>query len=123
MSSEDVPQLIMRIQERMIQSQRQLATVEAQLTLHQREARKSELTLRELASLDPDTPMYRSVGKMFLREDRSEIQDQLQKQQREAKDTVLALEKKKKYFEREAKEANDNLMDVLRSSRGGAGSS
>ncbi|KAJ1922234.1 hypothetical protein H4219_000096 [Mycoemilia scoparia] len=117
MSGENIPELIGRIQERLENSHRQLVIVDTQLSMQTREARKAELTLQELSTMDAKTPMYLSVSKMFVMEDQATIKKNLDKQIKDSKETISALEKKKKYFEREMKGANDNLTDLIRSTR------
>lgn len=54
-----------KIQVQVYQTNQQLAALRAQINSQQREAKLNTLTLTELQGIqDPNTPFYRSVGKM-----------------------------------------------------------
>lgn len=57
-------QLYGEIQTQALKTQQELALGRSQLAGKQREMRMTQLTLKEMSSLDPDTPVYEGVGKM-----------------------------------------------------------
>ena len=62
--------------------------VKAKLEAISREMRRNDLTKDEIDALPEETPLYRSVGKMFLRAERPAVATFLKEQ--------LAAEEKKK---------------------------
>lgn len=59
-----VPQLYGEIQTQALKTQQELALGRSQLVSKQREMRLTQLTLNEMSSLAPETPIYEGVGKM-----------------------------------------------------------
>lgn len=59
-----VLQLYGEIQTQAVKTQQELALGRSQLVSKQREKRLTQLTLDEMSSLAPDTPVYEGVGKM-----------------------------------------------------------
>lgn len=64
MSDDSLPVLLNTVQSRLVQAQRNLSIVRAQVQARQREAKLQELTLEQLHGLGGDTKMYEAVGKM-----------------------------------------------------------
>ena len=56
------------MQTRLVQSQRQLSIVRAQVNARQREAKLEDLTLEQLKGFGEGTRMYEAVGKMCVEE-------------------------------------------------------
>ena len=54
------------IESQAIAAQQQIGLVRTQLAARQREMRLAQLTLAEISTLPPDTPVYEGVGKMCV---------------------------------------------------------
>ncbi|OMJ08957.1 putative prefoldin subunit 1 [Smittium culicis] len=101
------------IQDKIMSSRRQLANVDSQLTIQYRESRKNEITKSELEALPNSTETYLSVGKMFSSKPKDSIIADLEKQTKLTKATYESLTKKKKFLEKELKDASDSLKDFI----------
>lgn len=124
-------QLLNTVQTRLVQSQRQLSIVRAQVNARQREAKLDELTLEQLKGLGSGTRMYEAVGKMcvvvrlyrFMQESYEDVAMGLKKKQQQALEENQMLQKKQtvrvrylpQFLEKEASEAQTHLNDLVRS--------
>lgn len=68
---------------------------------------------REITSLDPKTRTYESVGRMFILTDVSEVKVNLKKRQNTADEKIKLLENNKNYLERNLKDSENNLRDLV----------
>jgi len=102
-----------------IQSIRESKTVEANISMAQREYKAQELTKTELEQLpndgngDNDAKMYRSIGKMFLRSSRTDIMDHLENSMAAEQTREVDLVQKQKYLERKIKSQQQNIQELL----------
>lgn len=71
------------------------------------------IVFREICSLETSTKTYESVGRMFLLTPMNEVKDNLKKRQTVADDKIKALENNKAYLERNLKEAENNLREMV----------
>ncbi|KAJ1878794.1 hypothetical protein H4R99_000091 [Coemansia sp. RSA 1722] len=116
MSSEDkIQEVYMRITQKIQDSQKQLSQIEVQISGNERESRLASLTKREIEALDASTPLYKSVGKMFVQESKDILISDLDSAIDGSKSMVDALKKKQKYVQRDLDEASGNLRDFIRS--------
>ncbi|KAJ1723291.1 hypothetical protein LPJ53_002340 [Coemansia erecta] len=116
-------QVYFRITQKIQDSQKQIGQIEAQIAGNDRESRLASLTRREIEGLDSSTPMYKSVGKMFVQAPRDALIDELDASIESAKTMTDALEKKHKFVKRELDEATGNLRDVIQSMKASAAAS
>ncbi|ORX70974.1 Prefoldin [Linderina pennispora] len=120
MADDSLQQVYQRITSRIQEKQKQLAQIEAQISLHQRETRLAGLTKRELEGLGNSVPMYKSMGKMFVQETKADLLADLEKTTTESATMLTALEKKQKFVKRELDDATGNLRDIVMSSQAAA---
>ncbi len=80
-------------------TQRDLLEARAQLQACMREMKKFDLTRKELDRLSDNTPLYRSVGKVFIFNDRGEINKSLEAGEKEKNNEASQAELKIKYLE------------------------
>ncbi|KAJ2778067.1 hypothetical protein GGI15_004295 [Coemansia interrupta] len=113
-------QIYFRITQKIQSSQKQIGQIEAQIASSDRESRLASLTRREIEGLDASTPMYKSVGKMFVQAPKDALMDELDESIESAKTLTDALEKKQKFVKRELDEATSNLRDVIQSMKASA---
>ncbi|EPQ30453.1 uncharacterized protein PFL1_01979 [Pseudozyma flocculosa PF-1] len=116
--------ILNKIQTQVVQSQRELAYVRTQIASKEREAKLCDLTLSQLAprsstggeaTTDDEGGYYRSVGKMFLSDTRSNITTDLTSKATTYRDEAKVLEKKQKYLEKQAADAQAHLKDIFSS--------
>lgn len=108
-------------QNKLIDYQRQLATVRTQVSLKDREARTIELSLKELGSISSDNAakaaepvnVYKSVGKMFLQSSVPELEQEMTNRVSELKSESEALSKKQEWLERQYNDTHSNLKEIL----------
>ncbi|KAJ1644070.1 hypothetical protein J3B02_006035 [Coemansia erecta] len=117
MSSEDntIQEVYMRITQKIQDCQKQLGQIDVQISANERESRLASLTKREIEPLDSSTPLYKSVGKMFVQESKETLIKDLDSTIESSKSMVDALQKKQKFVQRDLDEASGNLRDVIRS--------
>ena len=60
-----------------------------------------------------DTKAYESVGRMFVKQDMTVIQKNLDSLVDELKDKIKKLETNKEYLSRNLKESEDNLRELV----------
>ncbi|CAG8511118.1 9435_t:CDS:2 [Paraglomus occultum] len=73
----------------------------------------TELTKKELSTLDSNVITYKSVGKAFFRADLPLLMNDMDKQVEKVTSEIEVLDKKKKYLERHINEAQTGLKEVL----------
>ncbi|KAI8922955.1 Prefoldin [Entophlyctis helioformis] len=101
-------------QSKISESSKQLAVVRAQLQGRDREKRLSELTAKELNALPADVSAYRSVGKMFLKEDIAGLKDELNTRATAADKDLVALKRAETKLDRELKDAEKSFDSLLK---------
>ncbi|KAF9183070.1 hypothetical protein BGZ51_004256 [Haplosporangium sp. Z 767] len=102
------------LQSKLQEATRMVASVQAQIQTREREKRLSELTNKELSSLQPDTVTYKSVGKMFIQEPLPQLTSELTERATEMGKDMEALDKKRIYWERQKTEAQGNLQELIK---------
>ncbi|KAN0064801.1 hypothetical protein ACQY0O_001858 [Thecaphora frezii] len=106
-----------KIQAQVVSSQRELAMVRAQIASRERETKLSTLTLSQLFpdGQQPQGGYYRSVGKMFIQDTPTNISSDLETKSQTLREEIKALEKKQKYLEKQAADAQAHLKDIFSS--------
>ncbi|KAF9434219.1 hypothetical protein BGZ76_008372 [Entomortierella beljakovae] len=102
------------LQSKLQEATRMVASVQAQIQTREREKRLSELTNKELSSLQPNTVTYKSIGKMFIQEPLKDLTTELSTRAKEMEKEMEALDKKRIYWERNKTEAQGNLQELIR---------
>lgn len=67
----------------------------------------------EITSLDQNTRTYESVGRMFILTPLDEVKKNLKTKQETAEEKIKALENNKSYLERNLKEAENNIREMV----------
>ncbi|KAJ8326311.1 hypothetical protein BDV3_005865 [Batrachochytrium dendrobatidis] len=96
------------------ETSRQLAMVRGQLQGREREKKLSELTAKELEPLDSTVLAYRSVGRMFIKEDISMLKDELHKKSASASKEIVAMERAATKLEGDLKDTERTLQDLIK---------
>ncbi|ORZ09094.1 Prefoldin [Lobosporangium transversale] len=106
--------LVHDLQSKLQEATRMVASVQAQIQAREREKKLSELTNKELSSLQADTVTYKSVGKMFVQEPLNDLTKELSERAKDMTKELEALDKKRIYWERNKTEAQGNLQELIR---------
>ncbi|KAF9952992.1 hypothetical protein BGZ72_005775 [Mortierella alpina] len=113
-SEQALGKIVHDLQAKLQEATRMVASVQAQIQTREREKRLSELTNKELSSLEPETVTYKSVGKMFIQEPLPELTSELTERVTEMDKDMAALDKKRIYWERNKTEAQGNLQELIK---------
>ncbi|CAM9634232.1 unnamed protein product, partial [Hapterophycus canaliculatus] len=111
------PQVIQEFQELSVQlgqTKRELAEVEAQLQATQREKKRGVLTRGELDKVQDGTPMYQSVGKMFLSQTKEDITAMLDGKQEDKSKSEAQLMSKQSYLQSRLASEQSNLEEIIK---------
>jgi len=103
------------LQEKAIETQQKVKLSDLQIDTLKRAKQHAALTERELAAMDKSTKMYESVGRMFMLTPLEDIQAHLKKRADSADEKIKLLENNKTYLERNLKEAENNLRELVAS--------
>lgn len=101
------------LQKKMYDTQTQMRISDVQISQLQQTKKKAELTSQEINSLPGDTKTYQSVGRMFVLQDREFILNELKDAQKQSENRVKELEAKKVYLEKNVKESEANLREMV----------
>ncbi|THH03954.1 hypothetical protein EW145_g5871 [Phellinidium pouzarii] len=113
LSDDTLRKILMQIQQTAVESQRALAVTKSTAAAKERERRILQLTIDEINSLDNNVNMYKGVGKMFVYTPRPAMGIELKTQEKELADDINNLNKKSKYLEKTANEAQAQLRDIF----------
>jgi len=113
MAEDQIRQLLSQIQSQHATATKSAQLVKSQVQSRERESRMLELTLREVGSLEKDTNVYRSVGKMFMLEPLPSLISSFEKEKKDIESDIAGLQKKNKYLENEITQANNAFREVL----------
>lgn len=67
----------------------------------------------EVTKLDSNTKTYESVGRMFILTPLDDVKQNLKKKQEIADEKIKALENNKTYLEKNLKEAENNIREMV----------
>ncbi|VDI65523.1 prefoldin subunit 1-like [Mytilus galloprovincialis] len=103
------------LQIKMINSKNQIKISDAQIEALKRTIQHSKLVYHELSSLAEETRLYEGVGRMFILQPPKEIKNQLDSKMKASEEKIESLQKNKTYLERNIKESEDNLREMITS--------
>ena len=104
----------MEMQSNIISSSKKLSLANSSLSQNQKTIRLSELTMAELAALDVDSTLYRSVGKMFIIEKLPVIMNELDTKSKDAISQVKVLTAAASKYEKELKDSQKSLQELFK---------
>ncbi|QRV80241.1 Prefoldin subunit [Ceratobasidium sp. AG-Ba] len=107
--------ILLQIQQTANDSSRAISATKAQTTSKERERRVIQLTHKEISEIPKDTGVkfYRGVGKMFVQEPRSRVENNLKTQEKELSNDIENLGKKLKYHEKQFNDSQAQLRDIF----------
>jgi prefoldin subunit 1 len=103
---------LVELQEKFTRVARDFNEVNLKLEINHRNKKRSELTLAELTALPPTTPMYKTVGRMFLRTPISSINAEITGYMKQCEENISNLEKKQAYLGKQAESIQANLQEL-----------
>ncbi|CAH1759778.1 3017_t:CDS:2 [Entrophospora sp. SA101] len=105
--------VLMELQTRLLENNRQLNIVKTQIQTKEREKRFAELTKHELSSLNENIRTYKSVGKAFIKTDINILKSDLETTITKTVSDLTALGKSKKYIERNISDSEAGLREII----------
>ncbi|XP_043270730.1 prefoldin subunit 1 [Venturia canescens] len=108
------------LQEKMVDTSQKLKFSDIQIESLKRSKQRAELTIKEMATLEPSTRTYESVGRMFLLDDIKSIKADLETRIKTADEKIKTLDNNKSYLQRNLKESEDNLREMVQQRQGRA---
>jgi len=104
---------LIELQLKVTESNRSLSQVLQLINLNKVEQKRGAATIEELHTVTDDTPSYKSVGRMFLKEPLPSLRQQLQGMMGQVENQITALETKRDYLKKQVKQDEDNLNEVV----------
>jgi len=101
------------LQTKMVTTQQLLKNHDAQIGIISKDIDSSKITGEVISSLPPETNVFESVGRMFVKHRLPEVQEHLDLQVEEMTDKIKKLESNKDYLARNLKESEDNLREMV----------
>lgn len=106
------------LQGKLITTTQQLKVSDAQIETLKRSIQHSVLVEKELDKLPPDTKVYEGVGRMFMLAGMSDVKKTLEDKMKAADTKIKSIEETKSYLERNMKESEDSLRELIISKQG-----
>eukprot|EP00088_Acartia_fossae_P012245 TRINITY_DN16309_c0_g1_i1.p1 TRINITY_DN16309_c0_g1~~TRINITY_DN16309_c0_g1_i1.p1 ORF type:complete len:135 (-),score=39.63 TRINITY_DN16309_c0_g1_i1:245-613(-) len=106
------------LQMKMIESKQKIKLNDLQIENLKRQMTHAALTKSEIESLPSGTKVYESSGRMFLMSDVPSVVEGLNSKQNTCKDKIKTLETSKDYLERNIKESENNLRELITAKKG-----
>lgn len=113
MADEELRKAFSELQVKRMETSQMVAVAEGQRQALQRTITHSQLTCKELSSLPDSTPLYRSIGRMFLLASKDEVRASLEANETSAKDKVSEIKKNIEHWEKAVKEQEDSLRELV----------
>jgi tetratricopeptide (TPR) repeat protein len=107
---------LQELQGQYMQMNRECETLKANITKTAREFQLAELTKTDLGDLAETQACYRSIGKMFLRQPRTEVLSYLEQNMADATSKETAMTQKVAYLEKKLVSQRQNIEELLKSS-------
>ncbi|KAI8912206.1 hypothetical protein PhCBS80983_g00196 [Powellomyces hirtus] len=113
MTPELAQRVLQEIQDKMVETSRQLGMVRGQLQAREREKRVCELTVKELGSLGEGVAAYRAVGKMFIQEPLTGLVKELETRKSDSEREAKNFERAASKLERDLNETQNTWKEIM----------
>jgi prefoldin subunit 1 len=115
----DLTQVLGEVEQKYAQTQAELQSVKAQIAAKTREIKLIDVTETQLKEQvpDPDTRVWRGVGKMFLSMDFGSYMQSLEKDKKDSQEQTAALKKKEQYLETTHKNLTTAITEIMSKGR------
>ena len=105
---------MMKLSEQYQTTKRDLMEVEARSSAAMKNSRRTALTVEQIEAVSDETPLFRGVGKMFLRAPKADIKGMLDEQVAEENEKMAALDSKKNFLNRRLQSQERDLQDLMK---------
>ena len=113
MADEELRKAFAELQAKRMETTQLVAVSEGQRQALQRSIAHSQLTCKEITELPQDTPLFRSVGRMFLLASREEVKGELSGKEAAAREKIAEIEGNISRWEKALKEQEDSLRELV----------
>ncbi|CAF1284600.1 unnamed protein product [Rotaria sordida] len=110
---EETEKMLGQLQMKMIDIQTSLKKSTTQIEELKREIQRSKITDKEITTLDENTPMYCSIGRMFVLNNKSDIREQIEKKIKTCENDVKKHQGTKTYLEKQMYECESQFKEKL----------
>lgn len=104
----------MELQDQLEVYNKDLRSVKAKISVHQRDSRVNAVTSNQIQTLPGDVPLYRSIGKAFVFAERSDIESHLEKEIGEINKSLRDLTDRQEYLERRVASTTSNIQELIK---------
>lgn len=101
------------LQQKMLDTTQQLKEADSRIEVLKQGMRYTQLTEKELSSMSPSIKMYQGVGRMFVLTNVDEVRKALDKKHESYAQKIKTLENNKSYLERNLKDSENNLREMI----------
>ncbi|XP_040564942.1 prefoldin subunit 1 [Lepeophtheirus salmonis] len=101
------------MQTKMMDSKQKMKLSDMQIESLKRSITHAELTDHEISILSENIPIYESIGRMFILSNKDEIKKDLNDKKKKAGEKIKVLENNKDYLERNLKENENSLRELV----------
>ena len=102
----------MELQEQTNAYIKDLRTVQMKLGMCQRDTKMNQVTSNHIATLSPDTKLYKAIGKAFLLSNRNDIETQLENEITKLTKNQRDYMDRKEYLERRITSNRTNMSEI-----------
>lgn len=113
MADEELRKAFSELQVKRMETTQMVAVAEGQRQALQRTITHCQLTCKELSSLPDSTPLYHSIGRMFLLGSKDEVRASLEANEASAKEKIAEIVKNVGHWEKAVKEQEDSLRELV----------
>lgn len=113
MADEELTKAFSGLQVKRMETNQLVAVAEGQRQALQRNIVRAQLTAQEIDSVPESTPLYQSVGRMFLLASRDQVKGTLLANETSSKEKISEIEKNTKHWEKALKEQEDVLRELV----------
>ncbi|CAG2102134.1 unnamed protein product [Medioppia subpectinata] len=105
------------LQVQVIETRGRVRQMDQQMDTLKRSCQHSRITLGQLKEMPEQTPLYESIGRMFVRRDKQSIHQLLEDKIATNEDKCKQLSQSKTYNESKVKESENNLRELINSKK------
>jgi prefoldin subunit 1 len=109
----ELKKAFMELQSKMVDTKQKLKMADLQIESLKRNITHAGLTESEIGTLPDETRVYESVGRMFILSDKQTVAGRLTDKQSSCQEKIKTLESNKEYLERNLKESENSLRELV----------
>nr|CAG4638880.1 EOG090X0LK7 [Cyclestheria hislopi] len=101
------------LQQKMVETSHKVKLTDIQIDSLKRSIMHAQLTSKEISGLPSETNTYESLGRMFVLKDVNTVQKSLEGKVKICEEKIKTLEGTKTYLERNLKESENNIREMI----------